>query len=232
MNNRIESLVEEFALMFKGDKDWFMKFDSQGMALTNWLRTALTTIVDESFEKGRLAMGKEILESKEFKTLEERLPNPSESNEYQRAYRLRYFAQNPWARKYSTSIGRARRLGREHTMKVADFKELWFRDEAWKLKEPSIDRIDNKKGYIKENCRFIELKEKNGRNNIGRPPSEFQRETSRRNMQKFADKQRKLSDTQITEIRTLLASGQTQLAIAKKYGVVQQIISRIKLNER
>jgi len=38
-----------------------------------------------------------------------------------------------------------------------DFKDLWFRDRAYLLKKPSIDRIEEKKGYIKSNCRFIEF---------------------------------------------------------------------------
>ena len=36
---------------------------------------------------------------------------------------------------------------------------LWKRDNASKLKRPSIDRIDNNGHYTFENCRFIEVKE-------------------------------------------------------------------------
>ena len=35
-------------------------------------------------------------------------------------------------------------------------KKLWFRDKAWLLKRPSIDR-KNGGHYIFQNCRFIEL---------------------------------------------------------------------------
>ena len=36
-------------------------------------------------------------------------------------------------------------------------KQLWFRDKAYNLKKSSIDRLDSKKNYTYENCRFIEV---------------------------------------------------------------------------
>ncbi len=35
-------------------------------------------------------------------------------------------------------------------------KSLWFRDKAYLLKEPSIDRLNSSKDYTYGNCRFIE----------------------------------------------------------------------------
>lgn len=35
-------------------------------------------------------------------------------------------------------------------------KELWFRDKAYEMKKPSIDRRDSNKDYCYNNCRFIE----------------------------------------------------------------------------
>lgn len=55
--------------------------------------------------------------------------------------------------------------GIKFLMIVKDFKALWFRDKAWLLKNPSIDRIDNNKNYSIENCRFIELSQNIGNRN-------------------------------------------------------------------
>ena len=84
---------------------------------------------------------------------------------YQREYRKKY----PWL----TSFYGARRrcsdsqfknyINLEFSMTKEDFKELWFRDKAYLLNRPSIDRKDNKIGYVKSNCRFMELAENIGR---------------------------------------------------------------------
>lgn len=59
--------------------------------------------------------------------------------------------------KSSYSYKRYKHLPFEIT--TAQIKKLWFRDKAWKLKRPSIDRIVDEKGYVMDNLHFIELSE-------------------------------------------------------------------------
>jgi len=46
-------------------------------------------------------------------------------------------------------------------MTLNDFKFLWFRDRAYLLKRPTIDRKDSNGNYELDNCRFIEFEENN-----------------------------------------------------------------------
>lgn len=72
------------------------------------------------------------------------------------ASRKRYIEAHPWAKHRSWAASRAKRLGLPCELRTIDFFLLWRRDGATKLKRPSIDRIDPKKGYVHGNCRFIE----------------------------------------------------------------------------
>lgn len=45
-----------------------------------------------------------------------------------------------------------------------ELKQLWFRDKAYLLNKPSIDRKDNNGNYTLKNCRYIELSENCCRN--------------------------------------------------------------------
>lgn len=86
------------------------------------------------------------------------------------SYYREYHRTHPWAKKLNSARKRCdnpKTVGYKYygakgikctlTIKEAEF--LWFRDNAYSLERPSIDRIDSKKGYCLENCRFIELSE-------------------------------------------------------------------------
>ena len=79
----------------------------------------------------------------------------------------------PWRVNYNAARGRC--LDRSHKnysryggagikflMTIDDFKFLWFRDKAYLMEKPSIDRLDNKGDYTVSNCRYREFKENCG----------------------------------------------------------------------
>ena len=51
---------------------------------------------------------------------------------------------------------------------IEEIIKLWFRDKAYNMKSPSIDRIDNASHYTYDNCRFVELSENIKKSNIDR----------------------------------------------------------------
>lgn len=62
---------------------------------------------------------------------------------------------NPKCKNYKYYGGR----GIECRITEDELKELWDRDKAYELKQPSIDRIDNDGHYEYRNCQFIEMVE-------------------------------------------------------------------------
>jgi len=67
---------------------------------------------------------------------------------------VRQRCSNPNFPKYKNYGGRG--IKAEITSK--EIKDLWFRDKAYEMKKPSIDRLDSNKNYTFDTCRFIEHK--------------------------------------------------------------------------
>jgi len=83
-------------------------------------------------------------------------------------YAAIYKKNHPWITHYNSAKYRCNSpkcdsyrfyggRGVEFLMTVADFRFLWFRDQAWLLKRPSIDRKDSDGNYELDNCQFMEL---------------------------------------------------------------------------
>ena len=80
-------------------------------------------------------------------------------------YRKDYRERKPWmivwnrinTRCNYDKNNRYRIRGLKVQITIEEIKDVWFRDGAYLLERPSIDRIDSNKNYTKENCRFIEL---------------------------------------------------------------------------
>ena len=81
----------------------------------------------------------------------------------------RYIQKNPWlpalynARKRCVNKNDKRYKwyggrGIQCLLTVSQIKKLWFRDKAYLMKKPSIDRINVKKNYECSNCQFIEFR--------------------------------------------------------------------------
>lgn len=75
----------------------------------------------------------------------------------------RYSILYPWMRAYCAARNRCLKTnqvyykkGIKFLMNKEDFKTLWYRDKAYIMKHPSIDRIDPYGNYTFENCRYLE----------------------------------------------------------------------------
>lgn len=102
------------------------------------------------------------------------------NRDYKKHYKLYndkhlvYLKQNPWlthgydAKKRCVNKKNSHYMyyggrGIKYLLTSEQVKFLWFRDKAYEMKRPSIDRIDNDGNYELNNCRFIEFLENIGK---------------------------------------------------------------------
>jgi len=79
----------------------------------------------------------------------------------------KYIESCPWIRTYRHIMARCYynknssyyKKGIKNYLKMQELKFLWFRDKAYLMDKPSINRKDNNKHYVLDNCQYIELLE-------------------------------------------------------------------------
>lgn len=82
--------------------------------------------------------------------------------EYARKWWAKTVKERPWLRTYCSIRSRCKhhpsyvKRAIKNLITIDEVKKLWFRDKAWLLKKPSIDRIDTYGHYSFANCRYIE----------------------------------------------------------------------------
>jgi len=71
---------------------------------------------------------------------------------------------NPKMTNYESYGGR----GIKCLITAGELKKLWFRDKAYLMEKPSIDRKENDDNYTYENCEYIEISD-----NVAKRNKEF-----------------------------------------------------------
>lgn len=86
----------------------------------------------------------------------------------QQISKRKYLKNNPWVRSHDALKQRCNYpkhsnykyyggKGIKAIITIKEMKQLWFRDKAYKMKRPSIDRKNKTGDYTFVNCQFIEL---------------------------------------------------------------------------
>lgn len=99
--------------------------------------------------------------------LESRKKYREENKEKIKQQQIEYYEKFPWAKSLSEAKQRCTNpnnnryeyygdKGIEFHLTFDDGEFMWFRDKAYLMKWPTIDRKDKNKHYILNNCQFIE----------------------------------------------------------------------------
>ena len=110
-----------------------------------------------------------------------------DNKEKLKLYQKEYHKKYPWKRVFNNIKSRCESIkainymdyggrGIKCLITTEELKTLWFRDKAYKMEKPSIDRKENDGNYILENCRFIEKGENSTERNkrvCSKPVSQF-----------------------------------------------------------
>jgi hypothetical protein len=86
-------------------------------------------------------------------------------------YDKNYFKKHPWIKSFYHARRRCNNPKHEKykyyggkgikcLLTSEEVKKLWFRDKAYEMKQPTLDRVNGKKHYEFSNCQFMEM-EKN-----------------------------------------------------------------------
>jgi hypothetical protein len=94
-----------------------------------------------------------------------RKEQPELSRKRDRIREKRYKDRYPWVKTYRTIGSRCSthqfyvKQGIRARITVTELKRLWFRDKAYLMKHPTIDRKNRDRDYTFTNCQYIELKD-------------------------------------------------------------------------
>lgn len=102
------------------------------------------------------------------------LNNPDKRKESLSKWHIKRKSIRPWETHYFAAMSRCNNSNHKHykyyggkgvqfLMSIDDYETLWFRDRAYKMKLPTMDRVDSNGNYEVSNCRFIEQSENSRR---------------------------------------------------------------------
>lgn len=106
-----------------------------------------------------------------------RKQNRKENRDYLNNKEKQYYKNNPWKLTLKAIKARCNNEndsnykyygGRDIKCLITaeELKELWFRDKAYEMDKPSIDRKDNDGNYEYSNCAYIELSDNVRKRNL------------------------------------------------------------------